>query len=752
MSYKRLHSRIKGQSQSKMEELISAFEADGPVREAAFVPEVCHPKSDYNNDIEAIRELDAKLGLTFERLNTHQRHAVFYSTPSAILSAMVGSGKTTVLIAKIFYLHFVKNVAFSQMVVLTFTNKAAREIKERIAHFLGDGLDAINEELRYFGTFHAVARQLLQEHKDLESIGYKPDFAIMDEQEKQQLLLRLIAQENLNLKYQNKLTKRWRKYQQTGETKMGNMKNEDDIALLVRLAQEEKRRINTMDFDDLIQQCNVLMESSASTTPQWLIVDEFQDCNEEQLQLIEHLKGKDTQLFVVGDQNQSIYGWRGSKEHLFREVKDRWNTTWMELPQNYRSTKTILTAAETLLQSDQSELIATRHEGESIALVRHFDDQQEAYYFREQLLTLQQQGVALNTVAILFRTHQQIPIVETVLRQAALPYQLVKRIDLHDDPAHAFLLSIFKVCINPNDVDACLALLCHTTFGVIKRSQALIKRLQKAEQQPDALHTIIAYLKSRKTSSQPFIHLLEQIAGFMDSFLCQENTSTQQLVDFLGLNDLLKPTSIHYQDYLTSITEAWSQMMRYMQQQGWGEATHSFTTAINQVVLEGTFQINERIKEEGQGVHLLTIHASKGLEFDRVYLAGVNTGIIPLTQHQRGSENLQEEKRLLFVAMTRGKDHVELCWHAQPTMRNTVGAPSYFLNNIPESLLVRRSAKEEKKVSIEDQWAVGGTVKHKKYGAGEITSVDEKSIICNFASLGNKTFARAFAEALLTRE
>lgn len=748
MSYKRLHSRIKGRSQSSMEQAFSAFEAEGPAPDPVFSPIINHPKSTYDTEIEAIRKVDAKLGLTFERLNTHQRHAVFQPTRHAILSAMVGSGKTTVLIAKIFYLHFIKKVPFDQLVVLTFTNKAAREIKERIAHFLGDEATSINEELRFFGTFHGVARQLLQEHPDLDTLGYTAGFAIMDEQEKQSLLERLIAQENFNIKYQNKLTKRWRNFRQTGEVKMGNMKNEDDFAQLFRLAQEEKKRINTMDFGDLISLCNTLLSEKASYFPQWIVVDEFQDCNEEQLQLIEHLKGEVAQLFVVGDQNQSIYGWRGSKAHLFQETQERWATTWMELPQNYRSTKTILSAAETLLQSDQSALIATRHEGDPIALVRHYDDQQEAYYIREQMLDLQRQGVALHTVAVLFRTHQQIGIVETVLQQANVPFQLVKRTDLHEDKAQAFLLSIFKACINHNDFDACLALICNPTFGVVKRSQSVIRQLQTTKTEITALQGAIQYLRKRK-SPLVFIDFLEKVEGFASHFLSDEAQSAEELLNYLGLNTLLKPTSIHYKDYLASITEAWSQLTQYQKKQTWGEPLQGFATAIGQVVLEGTFQINERIKEVADGVHLLTIHASKGLEFDRVYVAGVNTGIIPLTQHQRGSEDLQEEKRLLFVAMTRGKNYIELGWHAQPTTRNTVGSPSYFLNSIPESLLVRRSAKEAKAPTKQDEWTLGTTVKHKKYGEGEIISLDDKALVCRFDSVGEKSFSRAFAKALL---
>jgi DNA helicase-2/ATP-dependent DNA helicase PcrA len=214
-----------------------------------------------------------------------------------------------------------------------------------------------------------------------------------------------------------------------------------------------------------------------------------------------------------------------------------------------------------------------------------------------------------------------------------------------------------------------------------------------------------------------------------------------------------RPTSIHHNNYVNSINEAWDQIQRFMKEKGWGSGSSFFHVAIDQVVLEGTFQINDRIKEEGHGVHLLTIHASKGLEFDRVYIAGANTGIIPLTQHHKGSENLKEEKRLLFVAITRGKNKVEIGWHAQPSLRNAEPEPSYFLNAIPETLLIRRtSATQTKKESADkDEWSIDMPVKHKKHGKGVITKLDEKELTCIFDAVGEKSFSRAFAKALLVK-
>ncbi len=755
MSYRHLRSKLKSSGRNSYEQLTNAFEAEKPASHQAFSPGILHPDSEYAEEIETIKKQDAKLGRTFERLNKHQRHAVFHPAQNAILSAMVGSGKTTVLIAKVFHLHFIKNIPFDKMVVLTFTNKAAREITERIASFMGKADENMNKQLRYFGTFHSVARQLLHEHPYLEKLGFKPGFLIMDEQGKQEFLERLIAQANLNIKYQNQLLKRWGKYLTSGEILMGNMKTEDDFPQLMQLAETEKRAINTMDFDDLITLCNRLFKEKVSVSPQWIIVDEFQDCNNSQLELIEHLRKENSKVFVVGDQNQSIYGWRGSKDHLFEEVYARWDAVWMELPQNYRSTGSILSAAETLLSGGNTTLVPTRQKGNPIELVRHFDDQQEAYYLREQILSLQQENVSLDKVAVLFRTHQQIKIVETVLSQADIPYQLVKRTQLHENPAQSLLLRIFKICLNHNDVDACLTLINDPTFGAFKRSRKLVRELHQRDAETSALQALLQHLKKRKNPPKEHIRLLVRIEKFNREFLTEPDTLAGQLIDFLSLRDILKPTSIHHSEYIASITSAWDQINQYLREKGWSNRPSVLTMAIDQVILEGSFMINDRIKETGHGVHLLTIHASKGLEFNRVFIAGANTGIIPLEQHNKGSRNLKEEKRLLFVAMTRGKDHVEIGWHAQPSIRNAAAEPSYFLNAIPDTLLIRRisaTAREDNSLMQEtDEWQTDMLVKHKKYGTGKITHISDKELICTFNAFGKKSFSKSFAQALLTK-
>jgi len=251
-----------------------------------------------------------------KKLNDYQKEAVFDESRALLLNAHVGSGKTTVLIAKVLYLSVVKNVDFQDMVVLTFTNKAANEIKERIRrHF-----PAIqDDELPFVGTFHSVAKKLLSTVLHVEELGYTKDFTIIDLEELLEMANRLIVENKYKIKYQRKLLTRIENLK-NGKKLYSNMKYEDDINLLWENIVQEKLAQNKMDFDDLIENATMLLKDS-EFRPKWIIVDEFQDCDEAQLEFIKAMSSPETKLFVVGDPNQIIYTWRGSDREIFAKFK-----------------------------------------------------------------------------------------------------------------------------------------------------------------------------------------------------------------------------------------------------------------------------------------------------------------------------------------------------------------------------------------------------------------------------------------------
>jgi superfamily I DNA/RNA helicase len=328
------------------------------------------------------------MGDGLERLNSHQRAAVLDISPVCLVNAQVGSGRPTVLIAKCCTSIRQACVPLRDMVVLTFTNKAAGEIRERMReadHRLTEA------DMPWFGTFHGVALRMLQKLLPVEKIGYRPGFSVIDPDELHTMAAGLIVEHGLNVRYPNSLQNRieaWR----AGRTLYGNMKKPDDMGRLWELLQEKKRAANRMDFDDLIAYCTALLrEQPRPYTPQWILLDEFQDSDAKLLDFVEALRTEETRLFAVGDPNQVIYSWRGSDLHVFRDFAKANRATVLSLPVNYRSTGTILDAARSLL-GDASVLDGVREPGSALRLRRHHNPFNEAEYLAETINHLRRWG------------------------------------------------------------------------------------------------------------------------------------------------------------------------------------------------------------------------------------------------------------------------------------------------------------------------------------------------------------------------
>jgi DNA helicase-2/ATP-dependent DNA helicase PcrA len=757
VSFKRLH-RKRGQSEFAGNDFdsISAFESQAiPQQRQIPADRYTEPDTNYAEELSAVCNEYPKLGEALKTLNPYQLQAVFSKDKKVLLSAMVGSGKTTVLTHKVLYLHFVKRVALSDMAVLTFTNKAAREIKERILSFYEHATPPSPEDLRYFGTFHSIARQLLKEHPNLHTLGFTPSFSIMDQEAKADFLQRLIITHELDVKYPNKLDQRWKLYRNEKQILYGNMKHEDDLPKLIQISRKEKQENNLMDFDDLIAIANWLLGQEQSFLPEWIIVDEFQDCNEPQLQMIKHLSKKETNFFAVGDPNQSIYAWRGSSKKLFQKLIDDSACQIMKLPLNYRTSEQLLNAASHLLNDSEKDLEATRPQGKKLIIRNHYDDHQEAHYLVQKFKELQQSGLPLEDIAVLFRTRQQIAIFESVLQIENMPCQVVSKTSLREQSALFWLQKLLLAGLHINDFDSIVHIFTHADFGCIKAGKRLINSYNKfvSDKNFDSkLEAFLHFLETKHKKQTEHISLAKRLI-YLRKYLANSNGDID-IYKYLSLDIFLKPTSVHYQHHYADIKEALDEITAYTRKNYFGNWPGIYQAAMSQVNLEGHFHINHGLQEKKEGVQLLTIHAAKGLEFDHVYLSGANTGIIPLERKKAGPDHLQEEKRLLFVALTRAKNHMEISWHTQSQAWNAQEGPSYFLNSIPSQLVERvETTKEEvdAEANVEapsttnEKWPVDSKVKHAKYGEGIILQCSDKDIVCDFGKYGEKSFAIAWA-------
>ena len=351
--------------------------------------------------------------IDLNKLNPYQKEAVLDESPACLVNANVGSGKTTVLTAKVRYLCEQKGVDPRELMVLTFTNKAANEIRERLEDLLG------TEENLWFGTFHSVALRMLQTILPVEELGYTKEFQVCIPEEEMQMAQQLIAEQNLQIKYKNRLKKRLEQSRQKNGRKPKDYG--DDFDQLCTLLEEEKKKQNKMTYEELILHTGLLLRSHPEISrPQWLIIDEVQDCDQCQLDLLDSLLGKDSHLFAVGDPNQVIYSWRGSAFQIFFQLKNRYQARQLTLPINYRSSGTILSVARRFLQNG-SQLEGVKDDGGKVRIRKQYDPFQEAEDLAVRIREIHMQGIPYHEIGILYRLQNQSSLLEQVFTRNGIP-------------------------------------------------------------------------------------------------------------------------------------------------------------------------------------------------------------------------------------------------------------------------------------------------------------------------------------------
>lgn len=673
-----------------------------------------------------------KISEEFEKLNEYQKEAILNNERVLLLNASVGSGKTTVLVNKILYLHLIKEIPLEKMFVLTFTNKAANEIKNRFKEFE----ITVDESNLYFGTFHSVAKKILDNSTSLEKLGYKKDFSIIDTDELTEFLNNIIDEQKLNVKYRNKLTKRIDLFKK-GKPLYANMKNMDSIEKLLSIAKEEKKINNIMDFDDLIENCIKLLESELSDIlPEYVIIDEFQDCNDQQINMIELLAGKTAKIFAVGDPNQTIYTWRGSRINVFKEFKDKTKAQELTLPINYRSTSTILEIAKIFL-NNPSDLQGVRGNGNPIIIANHYNDFNEAIYISDKIKDLVSHEYEYKDVAILYRKQSQSKVFEDIFEKENIPFEVSVRKTLRDIPVLYWLVKLLKSSINPYDKHSYTRVLTDEKFGTLKNKKDLFFSPFKLDEKS--------------------IFLSSKIKDYKNS-----NIKVEDIYGYFELDKFIKPTSSDYKENKEYIHKFLKKLSEYVHVSH-SEEIEGIKDFVNNSALYGTQIVEETINMTNNSVKLMTLHSAKGLEFKYVFIIGVNEGMIPMKVSSPQEE--EEERRLFFVGITRAKDNLEVSYLTSPSSFGVWGFPSTYLSMIPNHLKdLSNSLEEKKKNSIRDianeikqerknkiyielqqevtekEEDVKIQVIHNRYGKGYIISNEDGLITINFEKYGEKVF------------
>lgn len=671
-----------------------------------------------------------------EKLNEYQKEAVLDESNACIVNANVGSGKTTVLISKIVYLHYARNVSYRDMIVLTFTNKAANEIKERL---IGSGSSIQMEELETFGTFHSVALHLLQSIMPMEKLGYTKDFLVIEPEEELDVAMQVIQEKKLRIKYKNRLKKRLEQAMAIQIEGQKISRYNDEIFQLVKLLKEEKIRQNKMSFSDLLKNANALLDDY-KVEPKWIIIDEVQDSDKLQLDFIDKLKSVSTRLFAVGDPNQVIYTWRGSTLNVFYTLKHKYNAKELSLPINYRSSSSILEAAKCFLQ-DGSSLIGIREPGSKIVVKSQYNSFNEACYLADKIREIHKSGVPYNEIAVFYRLQNQSQVFEDVFLKNDLPYEVSLKKTIRDIPVLNWVIKLFRFSANHNDLSSGIYVLSNKDYG---------ERIAETEAGK--------ILKDQSDNSELFTKMHEF------AHKCSEIMKSDEIYNYFEFDKYIRPTAATYKEDKESIYALLDIIMEYVKEKQM-TFLKGLTDFINSSALYGVNILQKDINSNTDAVKLMTLHASKGLEFSYVFITGVNYGLIPL--QPRGMEQEEEERRLFFVGITRAKDYLELSYYTNPDYYRAEPWESRYIHMIPQQLIQNDSvksadvnlqelkkqiqeAKTEKKkeeASVESANQVSSKqVSHKKYGTGKVLKEDETMIEVEFENYGVKEFVKAFSE------
>jgi len=679
-----------------------------------------------------------------QRLNEYQKAAVFDESNACLVNANVGSGKTTVLITKVMYLHYEKQIPYEQMVVLTFTNKAADEIKERLYALEPE---ITEEQLWGFGTFHSVCLTMLKKMLPVENLGYTKEFMVMDPDEELGMAEQLILTYQLKIKYKNRLKKR---------LEQKNSKYQDDIEKLKALLKEEKRRQDKMTFDELLENtCNLVkMSEQKMDDISWIIVDEVQDSDEKQLELIDCLKKPQTCFFAVGDPNQVIYSWRGSAFHIFYQLKTKYQATELTLPVNYRSSSEILAVARCFMQQGGT-LQGGRESGDKIQIRNMYDPFQEADYLAGRIRDLHASGLPYREMAIFYRLQNQSEIFEHVFEKEGIPFEVSLKKTVKDIPVLDWLIRVLRFSVNPKDKSSGIAALADKRYGLgmsVKEAEKTIDILSETRK----TQTETPQSEKQKINSD----IRKQMLGFSQAYFNAQSTTAEDLWNYFSLENHLHPTTASYVEDRICVMDFLERMTTYQKEQQ-KNVVEGFSEFLNMASLYGTNILKKEIHNENDTVKLMTLHASKGLEFSHVFITGVNYGLIPL--QTKSFEEEEEEQRLFFVGITRAKEHLELSYYTSPGQYRAAPGPSRYLRMIPGNLIEgqekdRESSathlqdlkrqilaeRAEHKNTNEAVTTQKRRVRHPKYGTGSVVREDDMMITVDFDDYGEKELMKMF--------
>ncbi|WP_090086697.1 DNA helicase PcrA [Lentibacillus persicus] len=694
-------------------------------------------------------------------LNKEQQEAVRYTDGPLLIMAGAGSGKTRVLTHRIAYLLGEKDIAPRNVLAITFTNKAAREMKKRVNKLVGAGSEHI-----WVSTFHAMCVRILR--RDIDRIGYSRNFTILDSSDQLSVIKQILKDLNIDPK---KFDPRAMLGQISGAkneliTPEEYSKNVGDffqrqVAQIYERYQKTLQKNQALDFDDLIMQTIHLFKRVPEVLGyyqnrfQYIHVDEYQDTNHAQYYLVKQLANRYQNLCVVGDSDQSIYRWRGADiTNILSFEEDYPAAKVIYLEQNYRSTKSILAAANSVIENNSGRkpknLWTENTDGKKIHYFQGATEQEEALFVTDKIQELTSEtGFSADDIAILYRTNAQSRAIEDTFMKSNVSYQMVGGTKFYDRKEIKDLIAYLRLITNPDDDISFERVVNVPKRGIGKTS---VEKLRGYAVE----HGISFYQAVKEVD---FVGLTKKAAVALAEFGNLIQTLTQQqefltatdmveaILERTGYEEMLKnERSLESQSRLENLEE-FKTVTQDFEEYAEDKTLIAFLTDL--ALIADIDRVDEESDSEPK-ITLMTLHAAKGLEFPVVFLVGMEENVFPHSRSMFDNEEMEEERRLAYVGVTRAEQELYLTHAKMRTLygRTNMNPISRFINEIPEDLVdgieqarasmfgafektadkpsapKRRAEKMQQTTGAESQaWRPGDKAEHKKWGVGTVVKV-----------------------------
>lgn len=715
------------------------------------------------------------MGKLFDNLNVQQKEALKFSEGPLLILAGAGSGKTKVLTSKIAYLIEEKAVKPENILAITFTNKAAFEMKERILKLCMKDVEKL-----WMGTFHSICVKILR--RNINKIGYENNFTIYDTDDQKTLIKSIFKEEKIDdgeIKPSMVLSMISKLKNKNTDPKDMDLGYRPDfmkkIQRIYEIYEKKKKEFNSLDFDDLIIKTNELLSTEKDVLEfyqdkfKYIFVDEYQDTNIQQYYLIKMIAMKNKNICAVGDSDQSIYAWRGADiNNIIKFEKDFNPVKTILLEQNYRSSQNILDKANLLISNNtnrkKKNLWTEKDRGEDVVYTEFYNEYDEAKFAVETVKQLLDE-YSLDEMAILYRTNNQSRNFEEAIVTAGLKYRLVGGIKFYERKEIKDVLAYLKMLVNKDDNISLLRIINSPKRGI--GNTTIEKLLNISNEENISIFDIIndeKYLSEFKEGTRKKLENFSEISNDLKNDIDKMTISDfvkKVLEDFSYISKMQEGSEIENKTRLENISDFIYSIELFEKEQ-------ENVTISDYLSTVSLFTDTDKT-EESKGINLMTIHASKGLEFKVVFIVGMEEDLFPSMRSVSENEfGLEEERRLCYVAVTRAKEKV---YFSSCKSRNYFGKKvdmrkSRFLkemdlitekdfksnnessfresysssvtemkNSLRYSIFERKKNLERKN---EADFKVGDKIEHKSWGKGIIISIKDNQVVINFDLKGIK--------------